>query len=105
MFATPAVAVFDALRIIAASLSLLIIGLTPYAITRPSVTWHQRLRFLGSALLGSAIVGAYLESLGTLPSQWWRTPLVTLGILASFVGLVAHLRTTGLRGPRGRHDR
>lgn len=104
MFATPYLVVFDSLRLIAGIAAIALIGCTPFALTRPHLRWHQRLRFIGSALVSFAIVGAYLQALGTQPTQWWRTVAITIGVIAGLVGMIAFFRDQNDRvPPRGRH--
>lgn len=100
MFGTPELILFDSLRIVAGLASLGVIALTPYALTRHRMDWSQKTRFVGLAMLSAAIVGAYLEALGTVPAAWWRTALICAGAVFGLVGLVGFVSA-----PRRRHDR
>ena len=106
MFSTPGLIVWDTLRIIAAVGGLAVVGMTPFALAKPRMTWDQRIRFIGSAMLGAAVIGAYLYQLGTYPEQWWRTILVVLGIVFGAIGLAhfLHRYREAARGP-SRHSR
>jgi peptidoglycan/LPS O-acetylase OafA/YrhL len=105
VFSTLYIALYDTLRLLAASAGLFIVATTPYAVTRRGMRWHQRARFVGLALLSGAIIGAYLLALGTVPEFWWRTWLVTAGIVLGMIGTVAYLwethhAQTGSQPPR-----
>lgn len=105
MFSSPELILWDTMRVLAALASIVVIGVTPFALTRP-MTWDQRMRFIGSALVGLAIVGAYLQGLGAVPDQWWRTVAVTVGMLLSAIGWTAHLHATSRNAPPpSRHRR
>lgn len=93
MFSTPWLVFWDGLRLLVAVLALGVVALTPKAVTRPHMHWHQRVRFAGLAMISVAIIGGYLAQLGELPSSTWRTAVVMAGIAASFVGTLGfHLQ-------------
>lgn len=102
MFGSPELILFDSMRVVAALAALVIIGATPFAVARPRMSWGQRLRFIGLAAVCTAIVGSYLEALGTIPPAWWRTVLITLGALLSLAGVLTFLRDDS-HPTRGRH--
>jgi len=104
MFSTPALVLWDSLRILAAVAALFVVGVTPFILLR-TLSWHQRIRFVASAIVAAAIVGGYLQSLGTVPDQWgWRTVLITLGMIGFAVGCLAYLQDQ-LPEPARRHRR
>lgn len=90
MFSTPEIALYDVLRLVAGAASLIVIFLTPFALYRP-IPWHQRLRQAGAAIVGSAVIGAYLLTLGTVPTPPWRVFVVTIGMVAFAAGTVAQV--------------
>lgn len=92
MFSTPALTVYDSLRLLAALACVVTIALTPYIlITGKGFGWPRQLRIAGAALVGVGIAGGYLVTLGTAPPSPWRLVVIALGALAQAVGLVAYL--------------
>lgn len=110
------IVVWDVVRVIAALASLAVTGLTAYVLVRDRgvLPRHQRMRFLGSGLLGPPLVVAYLSQLGTLPDQYgWRTAFITAAMLLFAAGLLGFIGARhppdpdvdqpGEDGPSGRH--
>jgi PAS domain S-box-containing protein len=92
VFGTPALALYDSLRMVAALACIVIIALTPYILIKgKGFGWPRQLRISGAALVGVGITGGYLVTLGTDPSSPGRLVVIALGALAQAVGLVAYL--------------
>lgn len=92
MFGTTALILHDSLRIIAALACIVVIAATPYVLFKGRrFGWPRQLRIIGAALVGGAIVGGYLQTLGTPAPSVWRLSLITLGALAQATGLVVFL--------------
>lgn len=96
--------IFDTLRIIAALAALAVLAMTPYALVRRRMSWHQKARFIGAAVVGCGIIGSYLSTLGTVPPAAWRLIVITIGLIISLVGTAAYLRDTVASAPT-RHRR
>lgn len=105
MFSTPELIVWDGLRLVAALASLVVSLTTPWIVMGRAMTWHQRLRFIGAALVGAAIVSAYLQALGTVPRTYWHTVAISIGMVMLAIGWVTYLRSTVPISPPRRHRR
>lgn len=90
MFGTPALIWFDSLRVLAALGCVVTVAVTPYVLIKgKNFGWPRQLRIAGAALVGVAITGGYLASLGDAVPSVWRLALITMGALAQAVGMVA----------------
>ena len=87
------IVLWDVLRIVAAVAALVVLAVTPFAVIRTPLVWHQKARFIGLAMLGPPVIGGYLTQLGTVPDQGgWRTVLIATGLVVAAAGMVGYWR-------------
>ena len=97
--------IYDALRIIAALAALGVVAMTPFALARRRMAWGQKARFIGAAAVGVAIIGAYLTTLGTVPTSAWRLVVIAVGLIISAAGWASFLWVETSSAPTIRHRR
>jgi uncharacterized membrane protein YfcA len=105
VFSTPLITFYDTLRLVNAGLSLAVIFVTAWAITRRGMPWDQRVRFLGTPIVAVAFIGSNLASLGTPSALPWVLPAIVVGMSVYLVGVgvfVVRSRQDD-RTPGGRH--
>lgn len=80
----------DLLRIACIVLALPLAFTCVYSTWREHMTFDQRARFLGLAVIGFVVVAGQIDSWGR-PGNW-RMPLLAAGLLLALGGTIAHLR-------------